>query len=418
MNTEMNNHTMERYRRSVTRVSGRALADLRGISGQYPELDYFWGILEDTFVKLEQTGEEYIGTYCTMVPDELIYAFGYRPLRLCAGHSTAASFGEQFVPRDVCPLVKACTGFHAMRILPVYEQCRLAVLPMTCDAKKESASVLARYLPVIRMEVHAGKTGEQFEQMVEDLTGLVKSISMYTGKKLSNRLLVKVCRSVREAQNEAYRLYDLLAKENSAVSGAQVIAVMNSFCYDRPETWAEHVRMLNDKLEKVSITENGKGRAKPRIFLAGAPVIFPNLKLPLLLESLGAQITGDETCMAGRLLYDPAVPDDLSTAGILRALAARYVSACTCPVFDQMEDRIYSIAEKLRVTRAEGIIYHVLRGCMPYDYEYHAVEQLADKLNMPILRVETDYSAEDMEQIRIRLEAFCEMLEERRRQHG
>lgn len=118
--------------------------------------------------------------------------------------------------------------------------------------------------------------------------------------------------------------------------------------------------------------------------------------------------------MAGRLLYDPVVPVDLSTPGIIRALTARYVSACTCPVFDQMEDRLYNIEERLRFTGAEGIIYHVLRGCTPYDYEFHAVEELADRLGIPILRVETDFSTEDVEQVRIRLEAFCEIIEQRR----
>ncbi|MPM43983.1 hypothetical protein SDC9_90661 [bioreactor metagenome] len=42
------------------------------------------------------------------------------------------------------------------------------------------------------------------------------------------------------------------------------------------------------------------------------------------------------------------------------------------------------------------------------------VEQLADKLNIPVLRVETDFSAEDAEQVKIRLEAFVELIEQRR----
>ena len=119
--------------------------------------------------------------------------------------------------------------------------------------------------------------------------------------------------------------------------------------------------------------------------------------------------------MAERLLYDPVVPVDLSTPGIIRALTARYVAACTCPVFDQAEDRLYNIEERVRFTNAEGVIYHVLRGCTPYDYEFQAVEELAGRLGVPILRVETDFSAEDAEQVRIRLEAFCEIIEQRRR---
>ena len=86
--------------------------------------------------------------------------------------------------------------------------------------------------------------------------------------------------------------------------------------------------MLNAGLSHKAAVMQPLKRKKPRIFIAGSPITFPNYKLPFLMESLGAQIVGDETCMAGRLLYDPVVPDDYSTDGILRALTARYVCAC------------------------------------------------------------------------------------------
>ena len=55
-----------------------------------------------------------------------------------------------------------------------------------------------------------------------------------------------------------------------------------------------------------------------------------------------------------------------------------------------------------------------MRGCTPYDFELSKVEQLAQRMNISLLRVETDFSAEDEEQVKIRLEAFVEMIEQRR----
>ena len=408
----MENQAQERYRRNVARVADNTLTQLREDKNASQGLRHFWDILDDTFVKQIHTGGACIGSYCVMVPDELIYTLGFRPLRLCAGHSIAALMGDELIPRDACPVVKASIGFHAMRTLPIYEQCGLAVLPMTCDAKRKCASLLTEYLTVIPLQISAAKSDENFEQLVEHMWGLVGSLSSLTGAKLTNRALVRSVREINAAQKEAYRLYGFLKK--GCISGSQVMAVMNSYCYDTPAVWTKQVELLNLYLELNAQAQNGGPRKKPRVFIAGAPVTFPNFKLPFLLESAGAQIVGDETCMAGRLLYDPVVPVDLSTPGIIRALTARYVSACTCPVFDQMEDRLYNIEERLRFTGAEGIIYHVLRGCTPYDYEFHAVEELAGRLGIPILRVETDFSTEDVEQVRIRLEAFCEIIEQRR----
>ena len=408
----MESRMQERYRRNIARVATDTLSQLRKEEGASQWLQHFWDILDDTFAAQKPTDSVYIGSYCVMIPDELIYALGFRPLRLCAGHSVAALVGDELVPRDACPVVKASMGFHAMRTLPIYEQCRLAVLPMTCDAKRKCASLLADYLTVIPLRIPAAKSDENFEQMVEDMWGLTRSLSALTGAKLTNQALVRSVREINGAQKEAYKLYGFLKK--GRISGSQVMAVMNSYCYDMPAAWTKHVELLNLYLETIGQTQSPGPRKKPRILIAGAPVTFPNFKLPFLLESAGAQIVGDETCMAGRLLYDPVVPVDLSTAGIIRALTARYVAACTCPVFDQAEDRLYNIEERLCFTGAEGVIYHVLRGCAPYDYEFQAVEELCGHLGIPILRLETDFSAEDAEQVRIRLEAFCEIIEQRR----
>ena len=58
----------------------------------------------------------------------------------------------------------------------------------------------------------------------------------------------------------------------------------------------------------------------------------------------------------------------------------------------------------------QGVIYHVLRGCLVYDYEYRVLEEELGKLNIPVIRVESDYNEEDVEQLRIRVEAFIELI--------
>jgi len=60
--------------------------------------------------------------------------------------------------------------------------------------------------------------------------------------------------------------------------------------------------------------------------------------------------------------------------------------------------------------QVEGVIYHVLRGCLVYDYEYALFEEELGKRNIPVIRLESDYNEEDVEQLRIRIEAFIEMI--------
>ncbi len=407
----MEERTKQRYSRNIQRIASTTIAEV----SKNLEIDFYKEIYQDAFCKFDATDKNYIGSYCVMIPDEIIYALGYIPLRMCAGHQIPALVGEEMIPRDACPLIKAAAGFQAMQILPMYNQCELAIMPMTCEAKRKSVEVLSKYLPVIPVPIPMSKTNSDFEETVSMITSLVKTLEIQTGNKLTSKALVQASKDVNAAQKQAYLLNEKLYSPNPQIKGSEVMFVLNSFIYTDPIKWEIATRELLKRIDEKEKNAKVRKRNKPRVFIAGSPISFPNFKLPLMLESLGAQIVGDESCLSGRLLHDPVVPMDFSKTSMIRALAARYIAACTCPVFDNLEDRFASLKTKLSLSNAEGIIYHVLRGCVPYDFELAAVEEFAEKEGIPLLRVETDFSTEDVEQIKIRFEAFVEMIDHRRK---
>ena len=109
-------------------------------------------------------------------------------------------------------------------------------------------------------------------------------------------------------------------------------------------------------------------------------------------------------------MYDPVSVVDAGFDGMIRAIADRYVKPCTCPVFADNTQRIFRIRQMVKEYQVQGVVYHVLRGCLVYDYEYPVLEEELDKLGIPVIRMESDYNEEDVEQLRIRMEAFIEMI--------
>jgi benzoyl-CoA reductase/2-hydroxyglutaryl-CoA dehydratase subunit BcrC/BadD/HgdB len=59
-------------------------------------------------------------------------------------------------------------------------------------------------------------------------------------------------------------------------------------------------------------------------------------------------------------------------------------------------------------------VYHVLMGCYIYSIEGRHIEKSLMEKGTPMLTIETDYSTEDVEQIRTRIEAFLEMIQGQR----
>ncbi len=57
-----------------------------------------------------------------------------------------------------------------------------------------------------------------------------------------------------------------------------------------------------------------------------------------------------------------------------------------------------------------GVIHYGLSFCQPYTMEAFKVEKALKVANVPMLTIETDYSMEDVEQLKTRVEAFVEMV--------
>lgn len=125
---------------------------------------------------------------------------------------------------------------------------------------------------------------------------------------------------------------------------------------------------------------------------------------------MGGILAADETCMGERGMSDPVVPVDQSFDGLMRSLAIRATRPCSCPTFADNKQRIFRLKQMIRDYQIEGVIYHVLRGCLVYDFEYRQIEEALGELGIPVIRLESDYNEEDVEQLRIRIEAFIELI--------
>jgi len=70
----------------------------------------------------------------------------------------------------------------------------------------------------------------------------------------------------------------------------------------------------------------------------------------------------------------------------------------------------YQITEMVEAYKADGVIHYSLQFCQPYLMESMPVEKALEDKSIPKLSVETDYSMEDMGQLKTRVEAFVEQL--------
>ena len=136
----------------------------------------------------------------------------------------------------------------------------------------------------------------------------------------------------------------------------------------------------------------------------------PNWKVPMIVETSGAVIVGEESCVGER--GTQWLTDDKSSTvdELLGAITERYFKI-DCAVFTPNPTRIDHVKDMYKQYNAQGVIHYSLQFCAPYTVESGPVEVDLEKAGIPVLRLETDYSQEDAGQIKTRVEAFRERIE-------
>ena len=403
----------KRFINKETQTAAKYLRRLKELSGAPDGIEPFYNTLKRIYVDMKsvETENKTIGTYCVMTPPELIYAAGAVPVKLCSGNYTAFSIGDDIAPRDACPLVKAIAGFKQTGLMPVYEDCSMMIIPITCDCKKKIAGMLADKFNAVTLHIPAKRDDIDIEMFTDQLYDLMEKLENITGNTVTYESLSEGFRKVGYAQYELSEFIRLKKQMPYLIRGSHTMAILNAASYMPADVWGNALHKVNKSLEK-SISEKKTITSKklPRILLTGSPIVFPNIKIPLLIEETGGIVAGDETCMGERGMWDPAVITDNSFDGMMRALANRSLRPCPCPTFADNSQRIYRLKQLIKENRIQGVIYHVLRGCLVYDFEYKTIEEELGKLDIPVIRLESDYNEEDIEQLRIRIEAFIELI--------
>ncbi|SDA19734.1 Benzoyl-CoA reductase/2-hydroxyglutaryl-CoA dehydratase subunit, BcrC/BadD/HgdB [Ruminococcus sp. YE71] len=404
-----------RFVSKETQTAAKYLRRIRELSGAPDGFDTFIDTLGRVYVDMKGAdvpqGQKTIGTYCVMVPQELVYAAGAVPVKLCSGNYTAFSVGDDIAPRDACPLVKAVAGFRQTGLMPVYEDCSMMVVPITCDCKKKIAGMLGDRCEVVTMHIPAERGDDEIDRFTEQLYDLTARLEDVTGNRVTYSSLAEGFRRVGRAQYELSEFIRLKKQLPCLIRGTHAMTIMNAAAYMTADKWSEALHRVNSDLRKRAESKKTvTGRKLPRILLTGSPIVFPNMKIPLLIEEMGGIVAGDETCMGERGMYDPPVITDESFDGMMRSLANRSLRPCPCPTFADNSQRIYRLKQLIADNQIQGVIYHVLRGCLVYDFEYRLIEEELGRLGIPVIRLESDYNEEDVEQLRIRIEAFIELI--------
>lgn len=343
-------------------------------------------------------------TMCIQAPLELFHASGMRVFKLACGSFTSQHLAAQQLPALTCPMIKSVIGMlHSRDDADI--QPYKTVFPTTCDwVVKFSELTGMDETGNYYMELpHIREKEKSSQRWLEEVYGLKKWLEEVTGKKISKKDLINSISTYMQAYNLFSKLIEL--RRQHKVSSIHFAVIANSLVYDDIDEWITHV---NSYIANLNTTPTNR----IPVFLAGSPILFPNYKLLKLIEDAGMSVVADDLCSMERVIPGATCYEDRSEYGLMRALAERNHKACICPTFADNQRRVNSMLNVLTKENIKGIIFHVLKGCHPYDIESVIVENKLKASGYRFLKIETDYVKEDEQNIVTRLEAFRQTLKQ------
>ncbi len=368
-------------------------------------------ITDQNLADIEQAkaaGRAAIGFYCLYSPTEIAVAAGAIPLPLCGTRNDPIAAAEEILPRNLCPLIKSSFGFAVTDTCPFFRFSDIIVGDTTCDGKKKMFELLSRYktthvlqlpqnqdpataLPFWRAEL------ERFRRIIEDRTGvIIDDARLRAAIQLMNRE-----RAARKALMDVNRL------KPAPLPGSRLLEVLFKvgFLADKEKGIALMKQAALEATKGTLHADDPKGSGRKRILLTGVPVGLGSDKVVKIIEQSGADVVALENCSGYKQAF--AVDEDKDP---MDALAEQYL-ATPCSVMSPNTGRFDLLAEMIRGFSADGVVDLTWQACHTYNIEAFSVDAfIRETFGMPTLHLETDYAESDTEQLRVRIEAYLEML--------
>ena len=384
---------------------------------QLSSLGYFLDTAEQWFGWASEARPEVV-VLGPDLPEELILAAGAVPYWLLGGSLFSTSWSDDLVPRDTDPVSRSILGYIHRPGGPDFSE-SLFLIPLSCDSMRKIAYQLkqeGKKLFLVDIPPEQNRR-ESILQWQKQMFRMMEAVADHTNTRGTRRRLIDARLTVSRARQLLSVFLDLARGREDLLTFAARQLVRTSYYYtEDPEEWSDHLEILCQELKSHTARLYPRFR-RPGILLAGSPVLFPNYKIPFLLQEIGLDI---------RECVDPAALKQYGTNTgrilqggrdrMIRAIAAERYRYNASSSFVSNDAMYRYIIGSLMHGDIEGVVYHVLKGQIEYDFELERLESLFSDYGIPVFRLETDYQYQDVEQLRIRMEAFAEMLEQNRYQ--
>jgi bzd-type benzoyl-CoA reductase N subunit len=341
-------------------------------------------------------GHRAMGYFCTYVPEEIIHAAGFAPLRIRSS-SEIPSRADAHLQSYTCALCRSALDQALRGDLSFLKG---MVFPHTCDTIQALADIWRMSFPDLYVETIVQpaylSSPSTRPYLIAELQRFRHSLEDLIGQEISDQAINASIESFNEKRRLLARLYDfrdrLTAPELCAATSAGFVMPL------------EECNQLFGELIELLAKRQWTPRKGPGLILVGAVLDDPAILT--IIEELGARIVGDDLCTGNRYFAQPVETD----GDPITALADRYLHRSPCPAKyhpdHQPGEHLLKLANEVK---ADGVVFVLQKFCDPHAFDYAMIKEKLNAAAVPHLHLEMEH-APALDQWRTRLQAFLEVV--------
>ncbi|UCD54102.1 MAG: 2-hydroxyacyl-CoA dehydratase [Dehalococcoidia bacterium] len=365
--------------------------------------------------ELKAGGKKELGYLCIYTVLEVLTAFDIVPYRIFGNMKEPITKGDTCLPTVVCPFLRSCLD---LGLKGKYDFLDGVVMAHVCDVGEKSAHIWHAHLsPSYFYFLDTPHTIHEAaqEQHKAQLKDLIKTLELFTGKKLSPERLKEAVKTHNQQRALVRELYELRKPNPPLISGTETLQVMKALMSLPVD---EGSQLLKQVISEVKERKDGPQKKSARLMIWGT--VIDDIPFIQMIEKLDANVVMDDTCVGSRCYF----PDVELTEDPLDGLAYRYLVELKCPrtfreatfgetkkdYMADLESRFGYLGNYAKEWDVNGVILQSLRYCDTHGYETPGVGDYLDNIGLPNIYLEHDYSKAALAPLKTRVQAFLELI--------
>jgi benzoyl-CoA reductase/2-hydroxyglutaryl-CoA dehydratase subunit BcrC/BadD/HgdB len=351
------------------------------------------------------SGGKVLGWFNPYIPEEIIHAAGMLPFEVTGDNEPVQMQGaERYIFSNSCSKIRTC---WQLQLDGKYKFLDGLVSSSMCDQDKRLYSLWEYYnkLPYLDLIYAPRKRDEEAVRLyLADLQDFRNRLSLSQLRRIPDRDLADSIRTYNRGRELMHELYELRKRDRPPITGTEALEVSKAAARMAREQFNELMEQL---LDEIQSTGREIKKAK-RLMVIGSDL--HNANQMAALESLDAVVVMDEMDIGIRRAWgqvDTQLPP-------MEALARYYVLGRPVDKHNWISDgRLEFIGEMAEQHKVDGILSEDVRFCTYNGWDKFDLKKQMQDRGIPLLQIDLEYGHPAGAQMKIRVEAFLEMLESR-----